>query len=254
MEAIWRVLRVCGIAVGIFTLLRLATVGFGVEYQHFFQTFLDQVRNIVELGYLIDPLEKLVKSFLQWLRALNLSVPELKPHWQQVFTLLWLLLVAMARYSSGNVVLPIAYAFICALAAAVAAGTQELTSWAVLYWPLAGFFLFGVGLYLPGAVSGRESRSGVLLVAAMVIVTAAVGYLFSSPIRSILGIVVVDSFTLLLLVIFVGGGGIASFAGGLLDKANRSWHERLTNPRTATGLDILGVLGGALFIGWLMLK
>lgn len=94
---LWTLLRIAGIIVGVAALLRLALISFGIEYKEFFQAFLDNIANIVELGFLLDPLEKLVQAALDWLRGISLPIPELQPHWRPIFTLAWLFLGAYAR-------------------------------------------------------------------------------------------------------------------------------------------------------------
>lgn len=249
MGAIWTFLRLCGIVVGVATLLRLATLGLGVEYKEVFQAFLDQVRNVVELGFLIDPLEKFAQGALEWLRGFGWRIPDLAPHWRPVLTLEWLLMASYARNLTGIISIPLFWAAVSAVIAAVATGTQPLASSAIFFWPLAGFALFAAGLAIPGTNRFAEinafrggSWTDVFgwLVACSLFILA--GHLLSPE---TLG----GPPALVLLACLVGGWGILFLLYGLV--------QRFEDPdRNAmnTGLDILGVMGLALAIGYVMMK
>jgi hypothetical protein len=244
MGTTWGILRALGIAVGIFAMWRLARIGFNVEFNDVFQAFLDRMRKFFELDAVIDVIEEwCVVPTLTWLRGFGWTIPHPGDHWRPVFTLEWLLLAAAARNLPGNIAVQIAWAFVCALLAAVAAGTQPPTTWAVVLWPIAALLLFGAGLL------GKFGATGLALGAAALF--AAVGVFDTTPTKASLGFVN-NSPALLNLVGLVGFIGLGMLMVGLTNGG--TWRERLTDPSTAIGLDIVAVMGGAFGIGYLMLK
>lgn len=235
--------------VGVATLLRLATIGFNIEYKEFFQEFLDQVRNIVELGFLVDPIDKLVHGFLEWVRSFGWHIPDLQPHWQQVFTLSWLLMAAIARNWSGALEARMVLAFACALASGVAAGTAPPDSVAIFFYPAAGFVLFFGLAGLPDFVVNRHRAVLGLMTLFQFIVMAIAAYV-SSDTKSVAG--AVQNPALLLLVLSVGFSGIVSIIAGQIGRL--IWREKRDSEIAATGFDIVAVMGLALAIGYVMMK
>lgn len=252
MGTLWSILRACGIGVGIATLLRLATISFNVEFNDVFQAFLDRMRAFFELDAVIDVIEEwFVRPTLMWLRGFDLDVPDLQPHWRPVFTLTWLLMMAHARNRVDTFAvqgLRIAWLVYCALLTAIAAGTQPLASWAVALWPAAGFML-----YLAGALLEEPRKS--LNWAAAAATTATVGILFPPPAVSTAGLGEHNLAALFVAVALVVFFGLWMFTSALSDRAKGEWPGPiLSHPAMAASLDVLGVIGGAFAIGYLMLK
>lgn len=148
----WVVLRIAGIVIGIAALLRLATDTGVVEYNVLFQAWMDGLRGILELGYLIDLLEfSIVQPFLAWLRNLGLDVPPLQSHWQSIWVLVWLVLGATSRHilSGGGTAIKfgvVLFAAVCALISAVLAGIvqpgQVGSNFSIMFSAITGFTLF----------------------------------------------------------------------------------------------------------------
>jgi len=253
-SALWTTLRIAGGIVGVATLLRLATIGFGVEYKAFFQQFLDQLRNIVELGFLIDPYEKLVvRPVLDWLRGAGWSLPELAPYWRSVFTLMWLLMLTTARHFPANAVARFPWAFACATIYAVTVGVTQMSPVTLLLSFVGANFVFTGGLLFlrPARSSIRYGASVVLCLLGLTVFIAAV-FLngMARPTSNAAGFP-----PLLVVTAIVGLWGATFLSLGLLDGllGRRTWHEVFNQPPGADGLDIVGVMGAALFIGWIML-
>lgn len=240
--SLWALARIVGIAVGVATLLRLASIGFNVEYNDLFKAFQDRMAAFFELGGIIDFIEEwIVHPTLHFLRDLNLPIPPLQDHWRQVFALTWLLLAAVARNYPGNIVGQLLWAAVCALVTAVAVGTQPFNSTAVLWWPSAGVIFFMAGLLPPTA--RRDGRRTWLIIPGAAL--SAAPFFDIAPITKVLGYPV-ENPALLGLVIVVGGTGLLFAALGFL--------RGRSVPATAMGLDILWVMGLALGIGYLMMK
>jgi len=259
----WFAARVVGVTLGILTLLKLATIGFGIEYKQFFQAFLDRLRDFIDLSPLLDPIEEYaLRPLFNWLRGIGWSIPELANHWRYVFTLNSLLMLAMARRFSGNMFsAAVVWAFVCALVSAAATGTMPLSSRAVFYWPILSVLAF---MALPEAVRRRPGPWALLFGLLFAAYLFLVGYMATVPVKSVFGLAV-PSPTLFLLAITVAFFGAIALLMGLvlLPILSASIGDipgapprvsPLDNAVTAMGLDVLGVMGGALTIGYLMMK
>ena len=223
-------LRIAGWCVGIYALLKLATVTGAVTYTTVFQAWLDQLRDFLDLGIILKPLtQAVILPALDLIRSFGCTIPPLQDHWQQVFVLTWLLSAAWARNLSVGVSTPVAWlvAFLCTLPFCVAAGTMPVGSHVVLGWPIAGIFVFFAILFVL-----RGDWRGALTLAAV----AAAGYFSGTTGEGTLPLVWLAG--------FVGGLGLTALALGLLfGKGTLS--QRLQDPGAATGLDITAAMLGA---------
>jgi hypothetical protein len=122
------IIRIAGIGIGIAALLRLATDTGMVEYNVLFQSWMDRLRGIVELGGLVDLLEMwVVLPFLSWLQSFWFNIPELKPFWGSVLVLLWLGLGSASRRLAAGRTLWVqigafSWASFCAISGAALSG------------------------------------------------------------------------------------------------------------------------------------
>jgi|GEM_PF-6170870 len=237
----WTILRIFGIIVGTASLLRLASLAGVVEYKDVFVAFIDRLSDIIELGYLLDVIEKfIVHPVFEWIRSFGWHLPELQPHWRSVFTLTWLMLAAIGRHERGITVLLLPLGLVCALIGAAAVGTMPVTSDAVSSWPAAALCLFMAGI----AVIDGDVRATLIFLAAAAI-NAAVRW-FLPPGKD-------ATFPLLALAGIVGLAGLMFLVVGFR-YARGTFRERMASSTVAMGLDILSVMGLALGIGYLMMK
>jgi uncharacterized membrane protein HdeD (DUF308 family) len=107
-------------------------------------------------------------------------------------------------------------------------------------YPLFAMLVFGVGQYLP--VRDDEVRSGFPLLLLFLLAIAAVITVFDPSNTE------VPSPSLLTLARLIGITGVFALLLGLTSP------HRLNHPFGALGLDIVGVMGLALGIGYLMMK
>lgn len=259
-RAIQGALRLVGCFVGVIALLKLAAIGFRIQFKPFFEEFIEQCRNWTEVLVLLPIFEPAAQWCLDRLREMNWSIPDLQPHWRQVFTLQWLLLAAVARNFPGHFVTKFMWAAVCAFAAAVAVGTQPLTSAAVYAWPLAIFLVFMVIQLdkMGGSISGRP-KEGVPLPGGDILFFIAFilllwGYTGGDPMESFLG-VAVDNPGLLVWACLVALMGLYFGVYGFLKvrslRLQGRWSERDNPGLTATSLDIVGTMGMALGLAYI---
>lgn len=261
LRAFWIALRLTGGALGVLTLLKLATIGLGVEYKVFFQELLNRLNDLIELAPLLDPIEKyVVHPTLDWFRNFGWAIPPLGEHWRLVFSLTSLVTLAMMRHVRLGVKggVGVVWFLFCSLVAAVASGTMPLNSVAIGAWPLAALLIAMAGLWVPIMASDHPKAGDELTNLLMALAGGAffvfLGSTINAPAMSILLIFLssqlqVSSPGMLDWAALVSVIGMLLLAGGFLFGGQHKW----TNSATATGLDITGVMGTALFVGWLML-
>lgn len=248
----WFAVRVIGIAVGVASLLRLATLTGVVEFQPWFQSWMDWLREFVELGFLVDVVEKLiVQPALEGIRSTGLQLPNLQPHWQPIFVLSWLLAGAAIKSepapASGSTAFAFFVGFVCALLGAIGAGLSPPGSLAVLVWWLFGMGLLGgIDNVIAGKAKFWNTAGELATIAIGAIMFASISAnLTTSPDAEVwkpLWIVVVAAF-----VAFIGFTGLW---GGLTSPG--SIRQRLRSPDVDAGLTILGTMGGALGVALVM--
>lgn len=256
----WTALRIAGWFIGIYALLKLATLAGGVTYAAVFQAWLDSLRDILDLGFILRPLAAwAIQPMLEFLRGLGFAIPPLQDHWQQVFVLTWLLAAAVARNLSFSetsntpwqylrtrnlslgVSTPVALglAFVCTLPFCVAAGTVPVGSPAVIAWPLVGYSTFLVITALLRRAWLRVLIDTALLAGGAGFAIAAYSY------RGYLLPTVEGTNWLRILAFIVWVYGLFLLWSGLFDRQGDTFGQRLQHPYAATGLDITAVLLGA---------
>jgi hypothetical protein len=248
-------LRLAGIVVGVFTLLRLATLGFHVEYKPFFQSFMDWAENIVELGFLIDVIEKIiVQPALEWIRSFGWPIPELQARWRPVFTLSWLLYFSLARpfmRHAPNILAITGIVLICgtlALFPAVAVGTLTDNPYVAAGWPMATIAMVGYLLASPTARNPGARHSLAFAMCMFVLICVTAPFLIPVPTREFFGLdpEAIGLFAWLAVIVFFGVGFVVESV------ALR--HESAENRAllAGVGIDILSVIGLALGVGYIM--
>lgn len=249
----WRV-RLLGICFAAIALLLMAMKSFGLHFNApGFEEFLRWLGD--GLSSLFAPLEVIIRDFLL---MFDLRLPKLGEYWHHVFVLLWLLFGSVAKNAanaSADDVPPLSkswlrgflifevpillWAFTSALVTAVAVGSWQNPAAAILFGPIAGIMLFGAGVavlefWWGGAMLSLLGSAGF----------SYLGYTIAATSKSSSGI----GFTLSFWVILIGMAAISSIAEGLLK--GKTWRERLLNPLTGSGLDILAAYSIAFALAW----
>lgn len=237
MNIFWLLVRIAGWLVGIYALLKLARATGTVTYTQVFQAWMDSLRGIVDLGFLLTPLKiAAILPALDLIRSFDIPIPPLQEHWQQLFVLTWLVSAAFARNLSFGVLTPVAIgiAFICTLPFCVAAGTMPIGTVAIVAWPSAAIFAF---IAIASASRANKSDGPKFAFAAaigLVVSFAALGYF--------LGTTGERPDQLVILAYMVGGMGFSILLLGLY---NGSPGQRFQHPLSTAGLDVIAVLLGA---------
>lgn len=227
-------LRIAGWIIGIYALLKLAAATGTVTYTKVFQAWMDQLRDFLDLGFILKPLtQAVILPTLDFIRSFDIPIPALQDHWQQVFVLTWLLSAAWARNLSGSVPTFVALvaAFVGTLPFCVAAGTMPVGSLAVAVWPIAGYSAFCAILFVL-----HRHWWGALKFAASAAAIAAAGYFFGTSGEG--------TDQLVLLAVTVGALGLMGLVLGLRKAEGTLW-QRLQDPEAAMGLDITAAMLGA---------
>lgn len=162
--------RIALILLGVVSATLLAHSAFGFRFSEDFLLFLDIVRDAV--AFIVTPFELLiVKPIVQHLQDYGVIV-ELREHWKSAFVLLWLYHASFTKAvaplsdlyisSSKDVIDALesvvrwTWASLLALAGGALAGTVPLNHPAVLWWPVAAFFLTWAGNFFVDAIFDRS--------------------------------------------------------------------------------------------------
>lgn len=238
----WLLLRLAGIVVGIATLLRLATQEGLVTYDPLFQAWMDELRSLLEIGVILDfVIQPVVHWLLDAARSIGFQVPTLHELWRPTFVLSWLMLGTISRHRPSLLmliaatILSVVFAVLCGLLGtmmpavflfafapifSVPSGGEDnaFQDPVVIALPLAPFVAFlclGLtGLALRSVVPNADASLKFAIAATVPIAAGA---------------------TLLLL-----------FAAAL--SWRRGWRAVISHVSFNVGIDILGVMLGALFI------
>ena len=200
------------------------------------------------------------------LAKFGVSLPKLGEHWHHVFVLMWLLMGTSARMigmiatrGSSDVALGwpwlrkrivvdaamLLAAGACALVTGITVGTQSVDSPAVLWWPLAGFALFGA--FVPNRYAGEKNWSvfTYVAIAAAFFAVGVMTMMITSHMKPLFG---VGSFGL---VFWVCAIGLLGLVQGVLGLSSGKGRQRLMNPGTAFGMDVIGAYAIAFALAWL---
>jgi len=228
---IWTWLRIAGIVVGVATLLRLATNEGMVTYDPLFLAWMDWLSDIVELGFLTKLIGPFLHWVIEWVRSLGISVPDLQDEWRPAFVLSMLMGGAFARHSRGL------WLFLAAplgaLAIAVWSGLiGSLAPVAVAVVAVAAFAAF---IWTRVATGGLRANLAAYLIAIgfSVVVGFASNVAFAAS--SVVAVAVAA-----VAAVFLFSGIVWGSSGG--------WRAVLANASFNMGIDILGVMLGALGI------
>jgi hypothetical protein len=225
-------LRIAGWIVGIYALLKLAKATGAVTYTQVFQAWMDSLRDIVDLGFLLTPLKMaVILPALDFIRSFDIPIPPLQDHWQQVFVLTWLFMAAIVRNGDFGQSKPVALlaAFGCTLPFCVATGTMPVNSVTIALWPMLSIVVF---FWVLGGF--RD---------ATLILTASLGVFLAYFLDT--GVFGAQSNgPLLFLAICVGAAGIFFLYWALSQGGGTFW-QRLQHRGAALGLDITAAMLGA---------
>lgn len=225
---VWLFVRISGIAVGIATPLRLATMQGLITYDALFQSWMDSLSDIVELDFLT----KLIGLFLHWgidfVRSFGISVPDLQEVWRPIFVLNMLLLGAMARNSSVTSL--VLFAPMIAIAGAIYTGLTGSAGLGLVIG-LSGF----IGAFIISANGGGLVAILVVLVMLVIDVNLA-------------GTIGVDSLGVVGVLVAVVAVAVVSIIWGLVENSLKLSRELYTHPAFNCGVDILSVMFGSLIV------
>lgn len=220
----WLLVRIAGIVVGIATLLRVATNEGLVTYDPLFLAWMDELRDVVELGIPLDKLEILLVKGIELVRTWGISVPDLQDEWRPAFVFSMLLLGAVARNSQYR-----GWLF------AAPVGALVIAVWSGLIGNLA---LVGVAASCVPVLRFGSGRA--LALVALVVVGSGVGITAFGLDLVLIGAATVATFIALAAVLFMGIGIVKSWGGGL--------RGVFADANFNTGIDILAAMLGALFL------
>lgn len=245
--------RVLGIVLAAVHIVLLSMTAFGFEYSVPFEDFITWLGDRIASALQLDAIEAMIRDLLA---GFAIVLPELGKHWHHVFVLMWLLMGSMARMwidfdaveaplfsrawfrKAAYALAVLALAAVCALGTAVACGTVPLNSTGVAGWPLVGFWLYLAVLHYSAAYMYLPRWFWV--VTSLSVAAAIAMGAIAMPMPSLFGI---DSPSPALLFV-VGSVGWTGVGWGFLGLFwGSTWRERLSNPRTAFGVDVLGAYG-----------
>lgn len=255
-------LRISGWIIGIYAMLKLAAATGTVTYTTVFQAWLDQLRDFLDLGFILKPLtQAVILPALDLIRSFDIPIPPLQDHWQQVFVLTWLLSAAWARNMSELASIPVALmtAFFCTLPFCVAAGTMPVGSEWIAFWPAIGVVsFFGVLTLLADSwrpaldakPSLRMRGATIAFVRLLVITVGALSFAAAFAASSyLIPNTGEGAAALMRLAATVGGLGLGMLVLGRVTARIGVWLSVQSPAATASGLDITAAMLGAFGLG-----
>lgn len=238
-----------GVILAAISLVMLMTPALGIQFKPWFVEFLKELEDW-EVTLFFQFITPHVVAAIDCLNATFGWHLKLADWWHHSFVLLWLLFGTVARnvWSDGSVwsffLFVLLWGGLSALVAGAMTGTVPLNSAAMFMWPGASFALFMAADAAWDATRGRRSWWTPLGYAALASYFAYKGYADTKPLTALFGFSVnVPSPGLLVMACFVGAAGLGFFLLGLFAAAREG--DRIDNPGTGMGFDILGAFGFA---------
>jgi hypothetical protein len=276
----WLLVRVGGIVVGIATLLRVATNEGMVTYDPLFQAWMDQLRGLLELELVMD---YVMQPILYWLlaeiRSLGIAVPDLQDDWRPALVLSTLMFGSISRNRPSKwpaLVAPIGAVIVavwsgllgalspvtgaicalvlgCVLAAASRHQTGLVQKVITRIVTIATLVIIVLGI-----TALVDVKDSVHLAAWFAAIFAGVVGAFARPGKYVSSVcvvvlacaigVVLDATVIEAALAGISTAGCVLLVTGAVASWNGGWHEIATNTMTNAGIDILGVMLGALFL------
>lgn len=226
MGSVWGLVRIAGIIVGTATLLRLALMEGLVTYEPIFQAWMDRLRDIIELGFLTDVIERGLLAAFERVRGFGIPVPELQPEWRPTFILTALLIGAIVRHT------PTALSIFLSSFGVLTALTVAGLTGNVLF----SFLIICVWAYIPDLILFDRNFDWEEDVIRPILTLGALAVL------GIFGRDFSDRFGIFLVFSVVASFGIVFIVGSV------RWRtcSLISNQKFNTGIDILGTMGLAL--------
>lgn len=230
--SVWTFVRIAGIIVGIATLLRVATNEQLVTYDPLFLAWMDWLSDIVELGFLTKLIGPFLHGGIEWVRSFGISVPDLQDEWRPAFVLSTLMFAAIARHSRSGL-----------LVVAAPVGALVIAVWSGLD-----------GSLLPIAVATIAAAAAVTVVfaVAQIAVTGAlvalvvVVFVATLVVVSVAALAYADANVVSAAAIVAEVGLALLFFGIVWSRVSGGFRAQFANASFNSGIDILGVMLGAL--------
>jgi hypothetical protein len=221
----WLLVRGAGIVVGIATLLRVATNEGMVTYDPLFQAWVDWLSDIVELGFLTKFIGPLLHWGIDQVRSAGISVPDLQDDWRPAFVFSMLMFAANFR-NVGIWWLLIATLF----------GALAIATWSGLtgsLWPVT--ITIAISASTATLIAGEALSAVATRSAATAIEVVALGFAVAVGVFADIS----PAVTLL-------ASALLFLLSGIVESWPGKWWSMLANASFNTGIDMLGVMLGAL--------
>lgn len=239
-------------------LVLLSINAFGIRYSIGFESVVDYLGDWIAAALQLELVEAALRKLLA---LIEIDLPILGNHWQQMFVLLWLFqgsqvraLLSFGMTRVGGISL-YAWAGVTALATSILIGTVPKDSGAIQFWLFAGFTLFVCGVSFHDHLSLPDKHPWWIMPASFGIVALCIflGYLARATQvtkDSVLGIAS-QSPGILTAVFVVGAFGLMLllFGATLPNWAETNEAETRRRRRAAgfaSGSDIIGAYGIAI--------
>lgn len=232
--SVWTLVRIAGIIVGIATLLRVATNEKLVTYDPLFQQWLDIVSEFIDLAFLTQFIGPLLQHGIDYVRNFGIHVPDLQDEWRTAYILSMLMFGKLARHSRGWWALPAA--LLGALVVAVWSGLIGYLA-PVAFAALAATF---ATTFARSAAAISLGRIVVITLVTVTVTAAAAAFTFAVSTAAAVAAAAV------LAVAAVTAVAALLLFHGIVEGSSGGWRAIFANPSFNMGIDILGVMLGAL--------
>lgn len=234
----WLLIRIAGIAVGVATLLRVATNEKLVTYHPLFLAWMDWLSDIVELGFLTKLIGPLLYWGIEQVRSLGISVPDLQDEWRPAFVLSTLLFAAIARHSGSGL-----------LVAAAPVGALVIAVWSGLEGTFVPVAVVTVTVAIAAAVA-VATVAGLALAFALALALAFAAIAFAD--FAVVGVVAAGATKAIVFAAFAVAGVVAAGVLFLFKGIVEGWagglRAILANLNFNIGIDILFTMAIAFVI------